>query len=195
MCPKCGTSKKSDKLSCCARGGSWFKRCGDAGDPTVDHTWSEGVDACKDLSSSISAVRLQEDVVRPLGTAHAQNASQQQRNTHDAESMSVGNIDSNGWVKVSKIVVSTCASFIVSHLRLWSYLIDASSDQLNFGSGRVCRFLDDVECVDALIICKQWSHAYILCILGCTPGVGILGTFIKVTWRKIIARRVLVNHK
>ena len=47
-CPKCGTSKKSGKRSCCARGGAWFKNCGDdAGDSDFDHTWSEGMQACK----------------------------------------------------------------------------------------------------------------------------------------------------
>ena len=45
-CAKCGTSK-AGKRSCCARGGAWFKNCGDAGDTKVDHTWTEGVQACK----------------------------------------------------------------------------------------------------------------------------------------------------
>ena len=47
ICPKCGTTKKSTKLSCCARGGTWFKNCGDIGHPNVDHTWAEGIQACK----------------------------------------------------------------------------------------------------------------------------------------------------
>ena len=46
-CRKCGLSKKSGKLSCCVRGGAWFKRCGDPDDETVDHTWAEGFQACK----------------------------------------------------------------------------------------------------------------------------------------------------
>ena len=47
VCPKCGTTKKSGKLSCCARDGAWFKNCGDAGDKKFDHTWVEGIEACK----------------------------------------------------------------------------------------------------------------------------------------------------
>ena len=47
VCAHCGTAKKSGKLSCCARGGSWFKNCGDVGDSTFEHTWGEGVQACK----------------------------------------------------------------------------------------------------------------------------------------------------
>ena len=46
-CDKCGVTKTSGKLSCCARGGAWFKNCGDAGDTHVDHTWVEGIHVCK----------------------------------------------------------------------------------------------------------------------------------------------------
>ena len=47
VCPKCGTNRKSGKVSCCAAGGSWFKKCGDPGDVSFEHTWSEGVEACE----------------------------------------------------------------------------------------------------------------------------------------------------
>ena len=47
VCPKCGNIKKSGKSSCCARGGSWFQNCGDAGDDNFGHTWLEGTLACK----------------------------------------------------------------------------------------------------------------------------------------------------
>ena len=46
-CSKCGSTKKSSKRSCCARGGAWFKNCGDAGNPKFDHTWAEGLRACR----------------------------------------------------------------------------------------------------------------------------------------------------
>ena len=39
--------KKSDKRSCCARGGAWFKNCGDADETKFDHTWLEGIQACR----------------------------------------------------------------------------------------------------------------------------------------------------
>ena len=38
---------KTGKLTCCARKGAWFEKCGDDGDPNFDHTWTEGVDSCK----------------------------------------------------------------------------------------------------------------------------------------------------
>ena len=46
-CPKCGTTKTSGRLSCCARGGAWFKNCGDVGDAKFSHSWIEGIQACK----------------------------------------------------------------------------------------------------------------------------------------------------
>ena len=46
-CPRCGTFRKSGRVSCCAPGGAWFKNCGGLGSEHVDYRWSEGVDACK----------------------------------------------------------------------------------------------------------------------------------------------------
>merc|ERR1712037_324506 len=37
VCPKCATIKKSGKMSCCGRGGSWYKNCGAAGNIKLDH--------------------------------------------------------------------------------------------------------------------------------------------------------------
>jgi len=51
VCSKCGTIKKTGISSCCARGGSWFEDCGDAGDDNFGHTWFEGIQACKTISS------------------------------------------------------------------------------------------------------------------------------------------------
>ena len=44
-CPNCGMIK-SGKLSCCAPDGAWAKNCG-SGDSRFDHTWAEGIRACK----------------------------------------------------------------------------------------------------------------------------------------------------
>ena len=45
-CSKCVTNK-AGKSTCCARGGSWFQKCGGPGDSKFDHTWAEGIEACK----------------------------------------------------------------------------------------------------------------------------------------------------
>ena len=47
VCPRCGTIEKSGKISCCGRGGSWFKNCGGAGNAKLHHSWYEGIQACK----------------------------------------------------------------------------------------------------------------------------------------------------
>ena len=46
-CPECGIISKSGKRSCCGRGGSWFGNCGSASGMKLDHTWHEGIRACK----------------------------------------------------------------------------------------------------------------------------------------------------
>ena len=45
-CAKCGTFKKSERVSCCAPGGTWYQKCGVAGSRKFDHSWLEGVEAC-----------------------------------------------------------------------------------------------------------------------------------------------------
>ena len=47
VCSKCGFVKTSGKRSCCARGGAWFKNCGDSKNIKFDHTWAQGIQACK----------------------------------------------------------------------------------------------------------------------------------------------------
>ena len=46
-CPKCGIHKTSGKRSCCLRGGTWFNKCGNPGDAKFEHTWFDGMNACK----------------------------------------------------------------------------------------------------------------------------------------------------
>ena len=65
-CVNCGTSKKSGKRSCCARGGDWSENCGDAGDTKLEHTWIEGIQACKDFSLSVTSP-LQDVIIRRVG--------------------------------------------------------------------------------------------------------------------------------
>ena len=58
-CLKCGITKKSGKMSCCGRGGSWFGNCGSARDTNTDHTWHEGLQACKAQTQSKLVVSQQ----------------------------------------------------------------------------------------------------------------------------------------
>ena len=47
VCRTCAVIKKSSKLSCCARGGSWFGQCGAIDNTNFRHTWQEGIESCK----------------------------------------------------------------------------------------------------------------------------------------------------
>ena len=47
VCAKCVIIAKSGEISCCGHSGSWFGKCGRAGNAKLDHTWYEGIQACK----------------------------------------------------------------------------------------------------------------------------------------------------
>ena len=51
VCPKCGANK-SGRRSCCAPGGAWAGKCGNDNDSKFDHTWTEGIQACKSQQAS-----------------------------------------------------------------------------------------------------------------------------------------------
>ena len=103
-CVKCGMSKKSGKYSCCARGGAWFKSCGDPSDPNFGHTWTEGIQACKGFANSISVksplqsrLRQAGVVVFPLNTTQPRNATVYQTKINrrgSTSSPNAGNADS-----------------------------------------------------------------------------------------------------
>ena len=120
-CSKCGTTKKSGKHSCCARGGSWFKNCGDDGDAYFDHTWAEGIQACKGFRSANS-------VTPPLQFIHgrvkldgvalkaARNISQQQENSYLPDTMSnAATAGHKDCAALAKVVF--CVLFVVSDLQ------------------------------------------------------------------------------
>ena len=118
-CPKCGAAKKSGRSSCCAPGGAWFKNCGDAGDTTFNHTWAEGVHACKGVGSSVSAEKPQQLVLDhiegiipyELHYIRTQNIAQHQRNARSSS-----NADTTcfqDYVGPTRTVFFICVSFIV----------------------------------------------------------------------------------
>ena len=119
-CAKCGTIKKSGKRSCCARGGAWFKNCGDAGETPFGHTWAEGVQACKGFPSFASAdpslqVLLNAGtIVYPLNTAEPRK-----QKTNDSRADSIANtLDSSGVVGIAKDAVCVCVLFIILRFQM-----------------------------------------------------------------------------
>ena len=93
VCSKCGTVKKSGKLSCCARGGAWFGKCGSADHVKHGHAWHEGIETCK--------ARQSETVVD-----QELPASQAKRNS---SSDNANDIDSEGYVTTTHKLASTPA--------------------------------------------------------------------------------------
>ena len=84
VCAKCATNK-AGKRSCCARGGAWFKNCGDVGGTKSDHTWVEGMRSCErvdveaTLKPRFQGMRSRAGVDDyPLVTIESQNTSQRQ---------------------------------------------------------------------------------------------------------------------
>ena len=74
VCHTCGVVKKSNKRSCCARGGSWYGKCGGADNTNREHTWYEGLQACKALQSQAVMVH-QQNAVEQKSTNFSDDAS------------------------------------------------------------------------------------------------------------------------
>ena len=79
VCPKCATTKKSGQSSCCARGGAWFNNCGGVTNANVDHTWTEGIRACKDFASLFSS-KTQSEVMLHHEPSQEQPKATSERN-------------------------------------------------------------------------------------------------------------------
>ena len=135
-CPKCGTTQKFATNSCCARGGAWFKNCGDIGDENFDHTWAEGAQACKDFDSSVSLESPRQVMLNHVREiAHSLNAindtrsarvTQYQRisNRHYGMSnrhygfSSTGVTDSTGYGPAATFVVCVIIQYFVCYVVL-----------------------------------------------------------------------------
>ena len=82
VCQKCAPLKKSGKYSCCAPGGAWFNKCGNAGNKDVRHSWLEGIRACDGFGVSSSGneqsqLMLNHDAMRDVShTTHERNDTQ-----------------------------------------------------------------------------------------------------------------------
>ena len=92
-CSKCGTVKKSGKISCCARGGDWFKKCGVAGDANFNHTWGEGIKVCEGFAISLLEKARAEAydakfMTQPKSTSELRIVVPRDINTHSTDRVS-----------------------------------------------------------------------------------------------------------
>ena len=72
VCPKCALHQKFGKASCCASGGAWFQNCGDPGDTNFEHTWGEGIQACKDAAQEAQTLSNQNRISQLRGVVQQQ---------------------------------------------------------------------------------------------------------------------------
>ena len=125
-CFKCGTAKRTGQRSCCARTGAWFKNCGDASDTKFDHTWADGIQACKKYVGAVSAEMPIQAILRhagnidyPIATLRSENRSRQEAYIYPPNSI----FDSSTWnfrdcVRLTTVVVCICVFCIASHVHL-----------------------------------------------------------------------------
>ena len=122
VCTKCGTTKKSGKRSCCARGGAWFKNCGDAGEVKFDHTWAEGVQVCKGFGTSvlIEPIFGRVGVIGHLTNAPpSRNVTQQKKYIYRLDSiLNTDGSESQTHAGLANVDVCICVLFIISHLQI-----------------------------------------------------------------------------
>ena len=110
---KCGTVKKCVKHNCCTRGGAWFKKRGDVGDEQFDHTWTEGIQACKGYASLIS-VKSKAQGMDPLLNISLSRDIAKSIRPHSKLNAATSN--SEDVFGVSKVPVDICLLLLISCL-------------------------------------------------------------------------------
>ena len=124
-CFKCGIMENSAERSCCAPGSTWFKKCGNTGDPNFGHTWSEGVQVCKYFANSILVASRLQVMLRQIGAVNhrvnitpQRNTAQQRIDMYTFASVPLASTaDPKDRIGLTKVVVCTCALPMISHLK------------------------------------------------------------------------------
>ena len=111
VCPKCSIIKRSGELSCCARGGSWHNQCSDSSDPTFDHTWNEGIQACNNFASA-AWIADQAEISREEALDYPSTNAASQHHNYVRDRDYVGAVDSTEYLSVSKTFVCTILFFV-----------------------------------------------------------------------------------
>ena len=104
ICPNCGTVTRTGARSCCAPGGSWHKKCGNSGDLSFEHTWSQGIQACKHLASG---AQMQFTSSFQTTISHEFGDGQQLKNTY-----STGSVDNDAASPQDGVMVFHAVTFI-----------------------------------------------------------------------------------
>ena len=118
VCSKCAATKKSGRLSCCAPGGAWFKNCGTSGNSNADHTWVEGMQACRDVVSFFSGKAEPLSILRNQTTTTRHLNDVEHQNTVDSaldDTYDVPTGNSKSYDQLLDIVVFTTSILFVHH--------------------------------------------------------------------------------
>ena len=138
-CAKCSATKKSGKLSCCAQGGAWFRNCGKTGDPKYDHTWIEGIRACRDFAATVlvesplqAMLRHAESESYLLNITRPPNTTPRENNIYPLVNMfGDETADSKSRVGIAKVVFCICVLSTILYLQ--TYLDVLSPVYFSFG--------------------------------------------------------------
>ena len=125
-CPKCGKGKKSGKLSCCARGGAWFQKCGDGDDSNFDHTWMEGIQACNNFGSLLpnkgpvrSMLLHEQKTTQPINNTWLGRPFKQHANGHPTGNiLKTDTSDAEDDDKITTIVALASVFFVTLRLQV-----------------------------------------------------------------------------
>ena len=118
LCPQCAGINKSGKLSCCARTASWYQHCGRPGDTNFEHTWNEGLEACKHaerLPSKVSHVLSNQIVTSQEVHVAENNGARPARES--AHAAFVADFRSNNQISYIVIFTNILLLLFNTHLR------------------------------------------------------------------------------
>ena len=119
-CPKCVANDVGTR-TCCARGGGWYRTCGKKGDSKAEHTWDEGLRACRDPAPG--QVQAQAMMVnRTTAIQRWNNVQQQQQNTISSPASSMKDVQGSRAVNCKDHVTVSDPTIVISLflvLTLW----------------------------------------------------------------------------
>ena len=122
-CPRCGIIEGTRKVSCCADGGSWVNNCGVVGDSKFEHTWKEGILACKNVVS-LRQEEAQPQIRLRYETTQMNSNSEQNRSQPDIVESSVDSVfdteieNCEGCVTLSKITSFISVVLVIMYSRM-----------------------------------------------------------------------------
>ena len=122
VCTKCVVIKRSGRLSCCAPGGAWFENCGTSSNSNTDHTWVEGIQACRDVVSLFSGKAEAQSIISVNQTTTTQPLKDIEHQVIDSILTVACDISSKDNEQISDVTIFTSVLLIMFlNIQTWSY--------------------------------------------------------------------------